>query len=74
MPLPKVLEKIQSGDMTMVLQLIYSMTSDRKTGKILGEKFFAPYDELEIIEYLSDPIMQLVGKSIPEAKNQTEKK
>lgn len=68
------LEKIQNGDLTTILSLIYSMISDKKTGKVLGSKFFKDFDELEVIEALSPAMQTLLNKEMPEAKNEAEKK
>lgn len=72
--LQKALEKMQNGDLKMILKLIYSMVSDKKTGKVLGEKFFKDFDELSIVESLSPIVTELLNKDMPEAKNNTEKK
>ena len=72
--LQEALEKIQNGDLEMILKLIYSMVSDKKTRKVLGAKFFKDYDELGIIEALSPAMMELLNKEMPEAKNTSEKK
>lgn len=72
--LQKALEKMQSGDLTIILSLIYSMISDKKTGKVLGEKYFKDFDEIEIIEALSPSLEALISKEMPEAKNESEKK
>lgn len=72
--LQKALDKMQNGDLTVILLLIYSMISDKKTGKVLGEKFFKDFDELELIEALSPALQTLISKEMPEAKNNSEKK
>lgn len=72
--LQKALEKMQEGDITIALNLIYSMISDKKTGKILGAKFFKDFDEIEVVEALSPSLQTLFNKEMPEAKNATEKK
>ena len=72
--LQEALEKMQNGDLEMILNLIYSMVSDKKTGKVLGYKFFKKYDELGIMEALSPVVLELVNKEMPEAKNDSEKK
>lgn len=68
------LEKMQNGDLEMILKLIYSMVSDKKTGKVLGQKFFKDYDEMGIIQALSPVITELINKEMPEAKSESEKK
>ena len=72
--LQQALKKMQNGDITVVLSLIYSMISDKKTGKVLGEKFFKDFDEIEIIKALSPSLQALISKEMPEAKNNAEKK
>lgn len=72
--LQQALEKMKNGDITVVLSLIYSMISDKKTGKVLGAKFFKDFDEIEIIEALSPSLKTLLNKEMPEAKNEAEKK
>ena len=72
--LQQALDKMQNGDITVMLTLIYSMISDKKTGKILGAKFFKDFDEIEIIEALSPSLQTLFNKEMPEAKNEAEKK
>lgn len=72
--LQQALDKMQNGDITIVLNLIYSMVSDKKTGKILGAKFFKDFDEIEVIEALSPSLQALFNKEMPEAKSETEKK
>lgn len=72
--LQSALEKMQQGDLEMILKLIYSMVSDKKTGRVLGAKFFKEFDELEIIEALSPVLTELLNKDMPEAKSESEKK
>lgn len=72
--LQKALDKMQNGDLTVILNLIYSMISDKKTGKVLGAKFFKDFDELELIEALSPSLETLISKEMPKAKNKSEKK
>ena len=72
--LQSALEKMQQGDLEMILKLIYSMVSDKKTGRVLGAKFFKEFDELEIIEALSPVLTELLNKDMPTAKNEAEKK
>jgi len=71
--LQQALEKMQSGDLEMILKLIYSMVSNKKSGKVMGEKFFKDFDE-SIVEALSPIVTELLNKDMPEAKNETEKK
>ena len=61
-------------DLNIILKLIYSMVSDKKTGRVLGYKFFKKFDEMETIEALQPIIMELLNKDMPEAKNESEKK
>ncbi|MDB1931672.1 hypothetical protein PMY12_14845 [Clostridium tertium] len=68
------LEKMKNGDLKMILKLIYSMISDKKTGKVLGAKFFKDFDEMNIIQALSPVITELINKEMPEAKSESEKK
>ena len=72
--LQKALEKMKNGDLRMILKLIYSMVSDKKTGKILGRRFFNEFDELSIVEAISPIVTELLDKDMPEAKSQSEKK
>lgn len=72
--LPKALDKMKKGDLNIILKLIYSMVSDKKTGRVLGYKFFKKFDEMETIEALQPIIMELLNKDMPEAKNESEKK
>lgn len=72
--LQSALEKMQQGDLEMILRLIYSMVSDKKTGRVLGAKFFKEFDELEIIEALSPVLTELLNKDMPQAKSESEKK
>lgn len=72
--LQKALEKMQQGDLEIILKLIYSMVSDAKTGKVLGAKFFKAFDELEIMEALSPAMEKLLNNEMPTAKNNSEKK
>lgn len=72
--LQQALEKMKNGDLEMILKLIYSMVSDKKTGNVLGKKFFKDFDEMGVIQYLSPVITELINKEMPEAKNETEKK
>lgn len=72
--LQSALEKMQQGDLEMILKLIYSIVSDKKTGRVLGAKFFKEFDELEIIEALSPVLTELLNKDMPTAKNEAEKK
>jgi hypothetical protein len=74
LPIQLALEKMKNGDLDMILKLIYSMVSDKKTGKVLGRKFFKDYDEMGIIQSLSHIITELVNKEMPEAKDESEKK
>lgn len=70
----KALDKMKKGDLKIILKLIYSMVSDKKTGRVLGYKFFKDFDELNIIEALSPVLEELLNKDMPEAKNTSEKK
>ena len=72
--LTKAIDKMKKGDLNIILKLIYSMVSDKKTGRVLGYKFFKKFDEMETIEALQPIIMELLNKDMPEAKNETEKK
>lgn len=72
--LPKALDKMKKGDLNIILKLIYSMVSDKKTGRVLGYKFFKKFDEMETIEALQPIIIELLNKDMPEAKNESEKK
>lgn len=73
-PLAKILEEVKKSNITMTLQLIYSMASDKKTGKILGEKFFKDFDDVSIIKNLTPIIQKLSETELPEAKDENEKK
>ena len=66
--------EMKNGNLSMILKLIYSMVSDKKTGRILGSKFFKEYDEMNIIQALSPTIMELIGEEMPKAKTENEKK
>lgn len=72
--LTKAIDKMKKGDLNIILKLIYSMVSDKKTGRVLGYKFFKKFDEMETIEVLQPIIMELLNKDMPEAKNESEKK
>ena len=72
--LTKAIDKMKKGDLNIILKLIYSMVSDKKTGRVLGYKFFKKFDEMETIESLQPIIMELLNKDMPEAKNESEKK
>lgn len=72
--LTKAIDKMKKGDLNIILKLIYSMVSDKKTGRVLGYKFFKKFDEMETIETLQPIIMELLNKDMPEAKNESEKK
>ncbi|WP_133016935.1 hypothetical protein [Clostridium cuniculi] len=72
--LQKAVEKMKKGDLKIILKLIYSMVSDKKTGRVLGYKFFKNFDEIATIEALAPIITELLNKDMPEAKNENEKK
>lgn len=72
--LTKAIDKMKKGDLNIILKLIYSMVSDKKTGRVLGYKFFKKFDEMETIEALQPIIIELLNKDMPEAKNESEKK
>lgn len=72
--LQKALDKMQKGDLEMILKLIYSMVSDKKTGKVLGSNFFEAYDEIEIVQALTPIITELISNEMPKAKDEIEKK
>ena len=72
--LQKALEKLKNGDLNTVLKLIYSMVSEKKTGRVLGYKFFKNYDELGIIKALQPIVEKVISEEMPEAKNKSEKK
>lgn len=74
MGLQKALDKLKNGDLNIILKLIYSMVSDKKTGRVLGYKFFKNFDEVEVIKALQPIIKRLINKEMPEAKNASEKK
>lgn len=70
----KALKKMKKGDLSTILKLIYSMVSDKKTGKVLGYKFFKDFDEMEIMKALQPVLMKLLNEDMPKAKNEAEKK
>lgn len=72
--LQQALDKMQKGDLEIILKLIYSMVSNKKTGKILGVKFFKDYDEIGIVQALSPIITELISNEMPKAKTESEKK
>jgi len=72
--LQQALEKMQSGDLEMILKLIYSMVSNKKSGKVMGEKFFKDFDEFSILNNLTPVVQQLISEDMPEAKDDSEKK
>ena len=72
--LTTAIDKMKKGDLNIILKLIYSMVSDKKTGRVLGYKFFKKFDEMETSEALQPIIMELLNKDMPEAKNESEKK
>lgn len=74
MGLQKALAKLQKGDLNIILKLIYSMVSDKKTGRVLGYKFFKDFDEMGVIKALQPIIEKLIREEMPEAKNASEKK
>lgn len=74
MGLQKALDKMKKGNLNIILKLIYSMVSDKKTGRVLGYKFFKDFDEMEIIKSLQPIIMKLLNEDMPQAKNESEKK
>ncbi len=74
MGLQKSLDKMKKGDLGTILKLIYSMVSDKETGRVLGRKFFKDYDELSIIKALSPVIEELINGDMPKAKSNSEKK
>lgn len=74
MPYVEMLNKMQEGDLNVVLKLIYSMATDKKTGKILGEKFFKDFNEFSILNNLTPVVQQLISEDMPEAKDDSEKK
>ena len=74
MGLQKALAKLQKGDLNIILKLIYSRVSDKKTGRVLGYKFFKDFDEMGVIKALQPIIEKLISEEMPEAKNASEKK
>ena len=50
------------------------MVSDKKTGRVLGYKFFKDFDEMGVIKALQPIIEKLISEEMPEAKNASEKK
>lgn len=74
MALPVALEEMQKNNIEVILNLMYSMISDKKTGRVLGEKFFGKFDELELLTRLTPLLTQLTSEEIPEAKGEAEKK
>ena len=74
MALAVALEEMKKENIEVILNLMYSMISDKKTGRVLGEKFFDKFDELELLTNLTPLLTQLVSEDMPEAKGESEKK
>lgn len=72
--LTKALDEMKKENIEVILHLIYSMLSDKKTGKILGKKYVEQFDELELLNSLTPLVHQIVGTELPTAKTETEKK
>lgn len=70
----KAIEDVQKGKIGVMYKLIISMVKDRRTNKILGEKFFSQFDDFEVVNALSQPLAELIGTEMPVAKNDDEKK
>lgn len=74
MGLQKALEKMKAGSTNIIYKLICSMVRDKKTGYILGHKYFKDFDEFEILKFLQPSILELLNEDMPKAKSEDEKK
>lgn len=74
MQLGKALEELQKEKISVMYKLIISMVKDKKTNKILGEKFFKNFNDFEVVNALREPLMELLMSELPEAKTEDEKK
>lgn len=70
----KELEKAEKGDITVIYKLICSIIRSKKTGKVLGDKFFNQFDEMSILQHLQPSLIELINGNTPEAKDEDEKK
>ncbi|EJT6340583.1 hypothetical protein N2W42_001330 [Clostridium perfringens] len=75
MGLLKALNKIEKEqDLDLIYTLILSTVKSKKTGAILGKRKLGQYDDFELVSALGTPLMELVGKSMPVADGEEEKK
>lgn len=73
MSLQKALEEMKNDNLEVILNLIYSLVSDKKSKRVLGRKFFDQFDEFQLLEALTPVLNQLLSTEMPQAKNNNEK-
>lgn len=73
MPLQKALEEMKNENLEIILNLIYSLVSDKKTKRVLGRKFFEQFDEFQLIGALTPVLNELLATELPQAKSKSEK-
>ena len=67
--LSQALERIQKEeDLELILSLIQSMISDKKTGKVVSKAFWNDMDELSIVQCLSPYMKELLSKDMPSSQ------
>nr|DAQ99900.1 MAG TPA: hypothetical protein [Caudoviricetes sp.] len=69
----KGLELMEKNEIKGVKKLIGSIVREKKTGRILGEKHFNQFNDLEIVAAFTPVIKELLP-NLPEAKEESEKK
>lgn len=70
----KALNEMKKENITAIMQLLGSLVREKKTGRILGYKYFNQFDSIQVMELLTPVLMELFPGNLPTPKNETEKK
>lgn len=69
----KGLELMEKNEFRGVKKLIGSIVREKKSNRILGEKYFNQFNDFEIVSVFT-PIIKELLPNLPEAKEESEKK
>ena len=67
------LQAIEKNEISGIRKLVGSIVREKKTNRILGEKYFKEYDPMQIVTVFT-PIIKQLMPNLPTAKNDSEKK
>lgn len=69
----KGLELMEKNELRGVKKLIGSIVREKKTNRVLGEKYFNQFNDFEIVSVFT-PIIKELLPNLPEPKEESEKK